>query len=99
MAGKKDPSAKKIAGERIEILFSRAHEVRDDPELAKRYVYLAREIAMRQRMRLPKSCRRKFCRSCGSYFVPGENLRVRVLRGKVIYTCGVCGAVKRYPIV
>lgn len=98
MAGKKDPSVKKIAGERIEILFSRAYEVRDDPKLAARYVFLAREIAMRQRIRLPKSYRRMFCRTCGSYFVPGDNLRVRIARGKVVYTCGVCGAVRRYPI-
>jgi ribonuclease P protein subunit RPR2 len=96
MAGKKDGSAKKIAGERVDILFS--HAVRADPVLAKRYVFLAREIAMRQRMRLPRRYRRKFCRVCGSYFVPGDNFRVRISNGNVIYTCLDCGAVRRFPL-
>lgn len=97
-SGKKDHSTSKISRERIEILFHEAYLHRDDPTLSKRYVFLARELAMRQRLTLPKKYRRMFCKTCGAYFIPGENLRVRVSRGKVVYTCEVCGAVKRFPI-
>ena len=89
---------KQIARERIEILFRLANEKRDNPVLSARYVSLAREISMRQRLRLLKQQKRSFCKSCGTYFVPGENLRVRVQHGKVVYTCQECGNVKRVPI-
>lgn len=89
---------KQIARERIEILFRLANEKRDNPVLSARYVSLAREISMRQRLRLSKQQKRSFCKSCGTYFVPGENLRVRVQHGKVVYTCQECGNVKRVPI-
>ena len=94
----KGASVKQIARERIGILFDRAHERRDEPALANRYVSLAREISMRQRLRLSKEQKRSFCRSCGAYFVPGKNLRVRIQHGKVIYTCQECGDVVRVPI-
>ncbi len=99
MAQHKGPSPKKIASERIEILFDQAYRNRFDPERASRYVSLAREIAMRQRLRMPKEYRRSFCPGCRTYFVPGKNLRVRIQHGKVIYTCGVCGLVTRYPLL
>ncbi|MBE6506904.1 MAG: ribonuclease P [Methanocorpusculum parvum] len=89
---------KQIARERIEILFSLVHDKQDNPELADRYVSLAREISMRQRLRLSKQQKRSFCRSCGAHFVPGRNLRVRVQHGKVIYTCQECGNVVRIPV-
>ena len=89
---------KQIARERIEILFSLAHDKQDNPELANRYVSLAREISMRQRLRLSKQQKRAFCRCCGTHFVPGKNLRVRVQHGKVVYTCQECGNAVRIPL-
>ncbi|MDR0439307.1 MAG: ribonuclease P [Methanocalculaceae archaeon] len=95
---RKNPIAKEIALERIEILFDQAYNNRTDPAFANRYVMLAREIAMCRRLRMPRVYRRFFCHSCHVYFVPGNNLRVRVQHGKVISTCKVCGAVVRIPI-
>lgn len=89
---------KQIARERIRILFRLAHEMRDNPVLSARYISLAREISMRQRLRLAKQQKRSFCKNCGIYFVPGKNLRVRVQHGKVVYTCQECGNVVRIPI-
>lgn len=91
-------SPKKIALERIDILFERAKEAENQPEFSSRYVSLAREMAMKQRVRLTKGHRRSFCPSCHAFFVPGKNLRVRIQHGKIIYTCGVCGAVTRIPL-
>ncbi|MDD3620971.1 MAG: ribonuclease P [Methanofollis sp.] len=96
----KDQNAKKIAHERIALLFERAAEFYPaDPELSNRCVALARRIAMRQRVRIPKEFGTRFCRRCSAYLVPGSNARVRVQHGKVIVTCRVCGRQKRYPVV
>ena len=95
---RKGPTAKEIAIERIEILFDQAYQNRTEPILADRYVALAREIAMRRRLRIPKKYRLAFCPVCHTYFVPGENIRTRIQHGKVIATCKVCGAVMRYPV-
>ena len=81
---KKNPAANGIALERIEILFTQAHKNRDNPDLANRYVALAREIAMRRRLRMPRKFRHSFCPACHAYFVPGENIRVRIQHGKGI---------------
>lgn len=95
---RKGPTAKEIALERIEILFDQAYQNRAEPVLADRYVALAREIAMRRRLRMPKKYRRAFCPVCHAYFVPGENIRIRIQHGKVIVTCKVCGAITRIPL-
>lgn len=92
----KDGVAKKIAAERIDILFEEAKSA--PSPMAERYVLRARELAMKQRLRLSKRQKRVFCRKCGAYLVPGKNLRVRIQRGRVIQTCEVCGHVVRIPL-
>ncbi|UUX92772.1 ribonuclease P protein component 4 [Methanoplanus endosymbiosus] len=90
---------KKIAEERIDILFKNAEEeFVYNPELSNRYVDIARKIAMRQRIRIPVEYKRRFCRNCHSYAVFGENMSVRIHRGKVIYRCSQCGYIRRIPI-
>jgi ribonuclease P protein subunit RPR2 len=93
------PVIRKIARERIDILFRLADEViRVDPALADRYVDLARRIAMKQRIRLDRELRRRFCHHCYRFLVPGVNMRVRVHRGRVVITCGHCRRRARYPL-
>ncbi len=82
-----------IANERIDILFSRAElEFARHPELSNRYVEIARNIAKKFNIHIPLELRRKFCKKCGSYLVPGNNLTVRLLskEKKVIRTCEIC---------
>jgi ribonuclease P protein subunit RPR2 len=101
MAAKKSSKTafKKISMERIDILFKNAEkEFSNNPELSNRYVDIARRITMRQRVRIPTEYKRKFCRNCHSYAVPGENMSVRIHRGKVIYRCSHCGYIRRIPI-
>ena len=96
----KNPATKKIARERIGILFDQAREsFHDHPERSNRYVELARKIAMRQRIRIDREFRRRFCQHCYVYLVPGNNMRVRVHRGNVVVTCGVCNQKTRYRVV
>jgi ribonuclease P protein subunit RPR2 len=60
-------------------------------------VDLARKIGMRYNVRVPPEFKRRFCKECLAYFVPGGNARVRVGRGRVVITCMACGAIQRFP--
>ena len=97
---KKDSSKKEIARERIKILFKQAKEVfKKDKSLANRYVKLARELAMKYKVRLPSELKRQFCKHCYSYLVPSVNVRVRTREGKVIYYCLECKKYMRFPYI
>jgi len=93
---------RRIALQRIHTLFGLAKEkVREEPELAQRYVKIARKIAMRAKLRLPKEYRRLVCRHCKSFIYPGVNCRVRVQHRRephVVITCLVCGKPTRIPL-
>jgi len=86
---------KEIARERITILLAAAKE---NPAYSRRYIELARELGTSNRISLGKEERSHFCRKCGAYLVPGENLSVRIQHGKVIRTCRECGTISRIPI-
>ena len=95
----KNPAAKKIAYERIGVLFEQAQAAfRGHPDRSNRYVELARKISMRQRVRIDRELRRRFCHHCYAYLVPGSNMRVRVHRGNVVVTCGACNRKMRYRV-
>ncbi len=87
-----------IALERIKDLFLEAEKrFKDKPYLSHRYVEMARKIAMKIKVQIPQELRRRFCRKCNHYLMPGVNCRVRHRRGKVVYTCLDCGGLKRIP--
>lgn len=95
-------NAKQIALQRIHRLFRLAKEtIHENPELAQRYVEIARKIAMRTRLRLPKEYRRMVCRHCKSFILPGVNCRVRIQpkrKPHVVVTCLNCGKHMRIPL-
>ena len=96
----KNPATKKIAKERISVLFDQAKQAfAEHPERSNRYVDLARKIAMRQRVRIDRELRRQYCHHCYAFLVPGRNMRVRVHRGNVVVTCGSCNKKMRYRVV
>jgi ribonuclease P protein subunit RPR2 len=96
----KNPATKMVAKERISILFSQAQEAfHEHPERSNRYVGLARRISMRQRVRIDRELRRRYCHHCYAFLVPGQNMRVRVHRGSVVATCGICNKKMRYRVV
>ena len=92
---------RKIAHERIDILFRLAETeaAKGNFPRANRYASLAAKIGMRYNVRLPREYKRRYCRKCHAFLVPGKKCRVRVARGKVTTTCGVCGDVRRFPYV
>lgn len=90
--------SKTIAAERIERLAELAKEAAaaGDDDRAREYVRLARRVAERHRLSLPRAFARAICGDCDAYLRPGVNARVRVQRGRVIQTCD-CGAISRFP--
>ncbi len=88
----------KIAKERIEELFKQAADIFDEePKLADRYVEIARKISMRYKVRIPAKLKKRFCKHCYCYLVPGKNCRVRTHEGKVVYYCQKCRRYMRFP--
>jgi RNase P subunit RPR2 len=66
-----------------------------DENLARRYVHLARQLAMRHRVHLDP---RAYCKACGVPFCAGT-LKVRQERANqtVLYACRQCNALRRIP--
>jgi ribonuclease P protein subunit RPR2 len=87
-----------IPEERIERLEALAREATRAGEFdrAREYVRLARRIAERHRLRLPRRFRRFTCDRCDVYLRPGVNARVRLQSGTVVVACD-CGELARYP--
>jgi ribonuclease P protein subunit RPR2 len=87
-----------IAAERIDRLHVLAREAarEGEDERARGYVQLARRLAERNRLQLPRRFRRFTCDACDAYLVPGRNARVRTRSGHVVVTCD-CGHQSRYP--
>ena len=96
---KKPKLQQETAKERISLLFSSAErEFRQRPDRSRRYMELASRMAMRYNVRLPQSLKRKFCKECYMYMVPGSSCRVRLSNSSVIVTCSSCGRKTKHPI-
>ena len=91
--------ARRIAKERIRILFSLAESYanKGDLELSSRYVELILKIARKYNIRLPREMKYRICKKCNCFIIPGKNATVRLKKGKVVIKCLECGRYKRYP--
>ncbi len=90
---------RRVARERIDLLFSLAEREAVEGNLARatRYAQLARRIGMRYNVPLPRPFRMLYCRGCGGYMAPGSSASVRLRRSKVVVTCRACGRIYRFP--
>lgn len=97
MYRKESLEAKRIARDRIEILFRQAEEYarQGHSEMSSRYVSLARRIGMK--VDIPVGHRMDYCRSCNTFMIPARTCRIRLARGKKIIACQVCGHTSRFP--
>ena len=86
-----------VARERMAILMGRAEEAsrREDPDLARRYVGLARRIGTRYNIRIPPVLKDQFCQGCSGFFREGVTVRTRLNAGKRTRTCLACGRIRR----
>ena len=90
-----------IGKERIKILLTLAEREaihNRNEERARRYVLLARKIAMRYNIRIEKSFKHKICRKCNSFLITSTGSRIRLQGGKIIKYCKTCGRITRMPL-
>jgi ribonuclease P protein subunit RPR2 len=87
----------RIAHERIDDLFALAdrESTTGHPELANRYVLLARKVGTRYNVRLRAEYRELYCRTCSAYWVEGRTVRTRLRPGGRTRTCLACGRERR----
>ena len=84
----------------IEKLFQQAQDVfSKNPKLADKYIIKARRIGEKARTPIPAKLKKRFCRNCDSFWMPGKNVRVRLQQRKVVYSCLMCGSFTRHPYV
>ncbi|MBM4248372.1 MAG: ribonuclease P [Euryarchaeota archaeon] len=95
--GRRSKDMARIASERVALLFGEAERAarQGRSALGDRYVSLARSIGMRYNIRLPPDLKRRACRECGRFLVPGKTLRVRFRAGRTVRTCLKCGNISR----
>jgi len=89
-----------IAKRRIIQLFIMAEKMAllGDINIANRYVEIARKISMRFKITIPKEFKRRICKNCYKYLLPGFNCRIRIYRSKLIIYCDNCKKYTRIPI-
>ena len=88
----KPADQRKLVKERISKLFRQADEA-EKPELADRYVELARKLAMKYKVKLTGLQKRKFCSHCYKY----RRGRTRLRDKKLVYFCPECRRYTRTP--
>ncbi|MCK4589593.1 MAG: ribonuclease P [Nanoarchaeota archaeon] len=88
---------KETAKQRIKELFQEAQKTKSQ-KLANRYVQLARKIAGKARIRMPKIYKRRFCKHCYTYLRSGQNARIRTRQGKLVIYCLECKKFARIPL-
>ena len=82
----------KIAEERIYRLFELAgNESEKHPERSKRYVQLARLIGTKNRAKIPKELKKKFCKKCGAFLSEGKNAEIKKEGSLLSVKCKECG--------
>lgn len=100
MVGKS--GVREIALKRIRKLFELAIEaLHERPDLAQRYVEIARRIGMRARIRMPRENRILICRHCKRFIFPGVSSRIRIQPRRephIVITCLYCGGHMRKPL-
>ena len=79
-----------IAANRVEKLLENARErlAAGDGEGSRRFVGLARKIAMRHRLKLGSV---RFCKKCNNPFIAGKTCKTRIIQKKSYRVCSSCG--------
>ena len=89
---------RKMATSRIEVLLERAQKIYPkDKNLANRYATLAKRLLTRHNAKFPKGWKRRVCKKCGKFLVPGDNCRIRTHKSRITITCLECDNVVRVP--
>ena len=88
--GTRKEQQKQALTEIIDILGKAKESFAEKPELSHKYAKKARRTALKYKLNLPLSVKRRICKRCHAFLVPGKNLRVRATRGHITYYCLEC---------
>jgi len=90
---------KNIATQEIRRLFKLAGEIFDkNPERAHRYVQIALKISTKVKVSIPGIYKRRYCKKCKKFLVPGKNCRVRTRDKMLVQTCLNCKNIRRFKL-
>lgn len=93
---KKPEQLTNIAKERINKLFEEAEDnIKEHPELSRRYVELARKIAMKYKVKFSKDQKMSSCKKCNAYLRQGVNCSTRLAKGIIVIRCKECNNLRR----
>ena len=65
-------------------------------ELARSFARHILAVSRKHSLSLPDKAKLLLCRKCASPFTHGENVRIRIRRGRKIVTCLKCQNIRRY---
>lgn len=85
---------KKIADERISILFGLAEDaIKNDQIISHRYVAELRQISTHYKVKIPKKIKNQLCTRCNVLLYPGITSKVRMVSSQryMAYVCNKCG--------
>jgi ribonuclease P protein subunit RPR2 len=85
---------KKIADERISILFGLAEEaIKKDQPISHRYISELRQISTHYKVKIPKKMKNQICTRCDLLLYPGITSKVRMVSSQryMAYVCDKCG--------
>lgn len=89
-----------IASERMNILFNLAEEsFHKNPQRSDRYTEMARNIATKYNIRMPRIWKRRFCKNCNKFLKPGNNCKIRLRDSCVTIKCLECGNIVNIPYI
>jgi len=97
--GKKPKWVKETAWKRIERLLELAEaNLKKHPERTRRYIELAKKLSSKYNVTIPRESKRRICKKCDTFLLPGFNLSIRADRNTraMVYTCLDCGYKKKY---
>ncbi len=90
---------KEVAKQRISQLVNEADSnYSKHPERSHRYAELANKIKIKYNVKLTPEIKRRLCKKCHKFMVPGKNCRIRIHNSRLIYTCAECGSVRRFDL-
>jgi ribonuclease P protein subunit RPR2 len=87
---------KKIARKSIQNMIEQAETVfMKNQKLADRYIKIALDLRNKFKVELSQSQKKRFCKNCFCFLMPGENCMVRTKNKTLLYHCLNCGNIKK----
>ncbi len=69
-----------------------------NPAEANRLTAKAHREVLRSKLKLPAVLKKRYCKYCRSFWMPGKTVRVRLSKGRIVYSCLSCKKIQRMPL-